>query len=744
MKKLLLSLFCLAGLPLLAQTDRGAITGTVTDPTGARVATASVLVTSNATAVARPSRTNGDGIFSVTSLQPGTYKVTLDAPGFTRREIEDVTLDAGQTRTLALQMDLEGVSTQVEVTAAGSGLSQSSAEIGGVVHGTQAQELPLNGRNYVSLVALIPGAIDSGTGTQDQVRFAGLSAEDNSWHLDGVDNSGINHQYEKVAVRLQPSTEAIAEFRANSAAYSADQGGTPGGQIELVSRGGTDKYHGSAWEFLRNDVFDAAPWGSHGALSPLRLNNFGANFGGPLLKQKLFFFANYEALRQNQTPVTTGFVPSAAFRAAVLARSPSLAPLLAQFPTGTVATGNPNILSWYGTGRSIDHEDSGLVRADYHLNDKTNAFARYSTDHFSLDAPGDLTAIAFTRLTTPNIVLGLQNTFTPTLMNDVRFGFNRAEFLQGANNTLPYSIVITGLTRLDDATGSVRNDNSFTLVDDATLIRGKHTLRAGVQVRRIQENKASPSIADEIYTYTSTANFMNNVMDSDSYAGVVPVTGQRLTQAFGYLLDQFQFSPGLTLNGGLRYEYFGVDHEVQAAASSPIPSPVPGSSAPRARRGIHPTWPTSRPASASPSPPRLCVAKPRSAPASASTTATASSEISAPPSAISPPSTPSPRSRRPASRSPSRPTSAPHPTASARPRRRSTAATPPSTSGRSRSSRRSPARPSRRSPTSAPGPRTSSPTSPSTASTPSPAPGPTPGSPPSTTAAPPTMPIPTP
>ena len=148
-----------------------------------------------------------------------------------------------------MRLDINKVVTQVEVTDAGATLDQSSAEIGGVVHGSQAQDLPLNGRNYVSLVALVPGAIDSGTGTQDQVRFAGLSAEDNTWHLDGIDNSGINHQFEKVAIRLQPSTEAIAEFRANSAGYSADQGGTPGGQVELVSRSGSNRFHTSAWEF---------------------------------------------------------------------------------------------------------------------------------------------------------------------------------------------------------------------------------------------------------------------------------------------------------------------------------------------------------------------------------------------------------------------------------------------------------------------------------------------------------------
>lgn len=393
-------------LSLLAQTDRAALTGTLTDTTGARVAAASIKVTSIATGVDRMSQTNDEGVFSIYSLAPGDYKVTLSAKGFATREVQNVMLEVGQTRTLSVTMDIVSVATEVEVTSADSLLSQSSAEIGGTVHGSHGQELPLNGRNYVSLVALIPGAIDSGTGTQDQVRFVGLSAEDNSWHLDGVDNSGINHQFQKVAVRLQPSTEAIAEFRANSAVYSADQGGTAGGQVELVSRSGTNQYHGSAWEFIRNDVFDAAPWGSNGQLSPLRLNNFGANFGGPAFKDKLFFFANYEALRQIQSQVTTGFVPSAGFRATVLAKSPALAPILNEYPIGTVATSNPDVVTWYGSGRSINHEDSGLARIDYRINSRTNTFARYSTDHYSLTSPADLTGVGFTTLTTPSVVLG--------------------------------------------------------------------------------------------------------------------------------------------------------------------------------------------------------------------------------------------------------------------------------------------------------------------------------------------------
>jgi len=569
MKKLLLSLIFVAQfwmtLPMLAQADRANMTGTVTDSTGARVPSVDITITSKSTGISRHTRTSGEGVFTVSSLETGVYQATFKANNFALQQINDIRLDVGQTYTLPVKLDISTAQTAVEVNAADSGLDQSSAEIGGVVHGLQAQDLPLNGRNYVSLVALVPGAIDSGTGTQDQVRFAGLSAEDNSWHLDGVDNSGINHQYEKVAVRLQPSTEAIAEFRANSSAYGADQGGTPGGQIELVSRGGSNKLHASAWEFLRNTYFDATPWGTVGAYPTLHLNNFGANLGGPVIKDRLFFFTNWESLRQVQNLSITGTVPSASYRAAVLAKSPALAPILSQYPTGTVAiAGNTNAVTWYGNGPSTDREDSGLARLDFHISASTDAFIRYSTDHYAVQTPGDLTGLGFTTLTTPNIVLGVQTSFSPSLMNNARIGFNRAAFTQGETNTLPYAVVVTGaFTKLDDATGSVRFDNSFTFLDDATLVKGRSTIKAGVTVRRIQENKSSPSVADEVYTYASTTNFLNNLMDSDAYAGVVPLTGQRMTQSFGYVMDQFQLSPQLTINAGMRYEYFGVDHEVQ-------------------------------------------------------------------------------------------------------------------------------------------------------------------------------------
>ncbi|MBT9330614.1 TonB-dependent receptor [Paracidobacterium acidisoli] len=568
MKRLLLFLL-LASLPVMAQTDRGTITGTVTDPSGRRVVNADVLIRSNATGVETPVKTNNAGVYTATSLSTGDYDVSVEADGFASLRFEHVGLDVGQVRTLDAKLSVTGGSVQVNVRA-DSGLSKSSIEIGGVINGRQAQDLPLNGRSYVGLVSLAPGMIDSGTGTQQDVRAAGLSDEDNTWHLDGVDNSGINHQYQKVDLHLQVSTEAIAEFRANGVAYSADQGGSVGGQIEIVSKSGGDVYHGAAWEFIRNNVFDASPWNAQGTLPALRLNNFGANIGGPIVKKKLFFFANYEALRQNLNQTLSGTVPSTAYRAQVAAEQPVLAPLINAFPIGLVpVAGSVDQMTWYGSGPEVTHEDSGLVRADYHINDRMNAFVRFNTDHYTETAPDTFTpSTAFNDLNTPNATIGIQNTFTPTFLNDARYGFDRAEFAQGQDTPFLFALQIAPFTGIDTPSGSVRNDNSFTGIDDATLLRGRHTIKMGITVRRVQENKASPNTPDETISYQGPEqkgtpdDFLKNLIDSDSYAGAVPVTGQRLTEYFGYVLDQFKLGSTLNLNVGLRYENFGVDHEV--------------------------------------------------------------------------------------------------------------------------------------------------------------------------------------
>ena len=581
----------------MAQNDRATLTGAVVDPSQKVIPGASVSIISAATGIEHHIVTNGVGLYTVTSLPVGDYTATITAAGFQTVTFQKFSLEVGQTRTLNVSMPLQSVASGVSVTETASDLDQSSAQIGSVIKGSQTQDLPLNGRSWVRLLTLVPGAIDGASGTEDQVRFAGLSQEDNNFHIDGVDANGINHQFEKVDLRLQLSTEAIAEFRVNSALFSADQGGTAGGQVELVTRSGTNRYQGSAWEFLRNSVFDARPWGS-GALPAFKLNNFGANFGGRAIRNKVFFFTNWESLRQILAQPLSGLVPTPAYRATAVAINPALAPIMNAYPLGTIATKDPNALSWIGSGRNTINEDSGMFRVDYNISSNTLLFVRFNDDHYAATFPNGAQVNtsgnvlpANNSLNTPNAVIDLQHTFTPTILNDMRLGFNRADYFEGGPTSLPYGVSIQGFSTLSLPSASNRDDNSYNFVDDATFVSGRHTIKAGIYTRRIQENKASPNVNQGSYTWNSETAFLSaspNLLNSYSFNGLVPVTGQRMTEVGGYVQDEFKPRPNLTFNIGLRYEYFGVDSEVEGRGIVVDPMTCPNVVCPAGTSWYHP------------------------------------------------------------------------------------------------------------------------------------------------------------
>ena len=555
----------------LAQIDRAMLTGTITDPDHKAISNARVSVVALATGVEHETLTSETGIYTFASLPVGDYTARVSFEGFQELRFRKFSLEAGQVRTVNGAMSLQNANTTISVTETPPDLDEYSARIGAVITGSQTQDLPLNGRSWVRLLTLVPGAIDDASGTEDQVRFAGLSQEDNNFLFDGVDATGINHQFEKVDLRLQLSTEAIAEFRVSSALFSADQGGSAGAQVEIVSRSGTNRFQGSLWEFFGNNVFDARPWGS-GPLQDFRLNNFGANLGGPVLRNKLFFFANWESIRQTLAQPVSGLVPTSAYRAQAIQIAPALAPVMNAFPQGQNATKDPNALAWVGAGRNAVNEDSGMFRLDYNLTDKTLFFVRFGTDFFSSAAPNGLEADiqgnllpAIETLNTPNAVLDLQHAFSAAILNDIRVGFNRANDFSGGASSLPYGVSIPGFTALSLPASSYRIDTSYSFLDDATFVLGRHTLKAGAGTRRIQENKASPDVGQGTYTWNSETAFLNsaaNLLNSYSFTSQTPETGQRMTEASGYLLDEFRARPNLIFNIGLRYEYFGIDHEV--------------------------------------------------------------------------------------------------------------------------------------------------------------------------------------
>ena len=543
------------------------MTGTILDPSSAGIHDATIRLKAVTTGIERTANTNSVGSYSITSLPVGDYTASVAAAGFQTLQFQRFTLEVGQTRMLNATLTVGNVGTTVQVTADAGDL-QTSAAVGGVIQGAQILDLPMNGRSFERLESLVPGAIDDGGSTQDQIRFVGLSQEDNNFHMDGVDSGGINHQFEKVDLRLQIPVEAIAEFRASSAAYTADQGGSAGGQIEIVTKSGTNTFHSSMWEYLRNSTFDARPWGS-ASLPQLQLNNFGANLGGPVIRNKLFFFSNWEAYRQVLAQQVTGLIPTPAYRAAVIAASPALAPIVNSYVTGGTPTKDPNAFSFSGAGRNPVQEDSGMARIDYNLSSRTNLFGRFSTDHYYASYPngvqvnstGQLNS-AFNQLIAPNAVIDLQHSFSPTLFTDARIGFNRDEYHEGGNEVLPFSVSISGLSNLSLPATDDRFDTAYSAVDDTTLVMGRHTFKAGILVRRVQEDKNTPKIPVATVTYLNEAAFLSNAMSSYQYQGAASMTGQRQTEIGAYILDEIKVRPNLTVNAGLRYDYWSVDHDV--------------------------------------------------------------------------------------------------------------------------------------------------------------------------------------
>lgn len=465
-------------------------------------------------------------------------------------------------------LSVQTVGTSVQVTSAADDLMRTSAEVGGFTQGAQLNELPMNGRSFERLESLVPGAIDDAGSTEDQIRFAGLSQEDNNFHMDGVDATGINHQFEKEDLRLQIPVEAIAEIKISSAVYNADQGGSAGGQVEIVTKSGSNTFHGSAWEYVRNSMFDARPWGSV-RLPQLQLNNFGANIGGPVIKNKRFFFSNLEAYRQELAQQVTGLVPTAVFRAAAIAKSPSLAPLLNSYVNSGTPTSDPNALSYSGSGSNPVQEDAGMARVDYMLSSKTTLFGRFSTDEFASTSPNGVEvgpnnqlSSQYNGLTAPNAVIDVTHMFTPTVFTDARVGFNRDAYHEGGDQILPYNIAVTGFSTLTTPATDDRYDTSYSGVDDTTFVVGRHTIKAGGLVRRVEEDKNTPKIPVIKATYLSETNFENNLMDSCAYQGNLTMKGQRQTELGAYIMDTFKFRPNLTITASLRYDYWGVDHEV--------------------------------------------------------------------------------------------------------------------------------------------------------------------------------------
>jgi hypothetical protein len=248
----------------------------------------------------------------------------------------------------------------------------------------------------------------------------------------------------------------------------------------------------------------------------------------------LFFFTNYEGIRQVFSQQVSGNAPTDPYRALVAQQSPAPAPLINAYPEGTIPTADPNAMLWIGSGRSPTNEDGGLFRVDYAFSSRTSTAVRFNTNQYYNVSPV-LAENTITTMDTPNAVIDLQHSFSPTILNDARVGFNRDNYQDVGDGKTPYSLSITGFAGYSLGDHSWRMDNSYSFIDNFTWTSGRPTVKAGIEIRRMQENKLHPNALQSL-SYLSKTNFVNNILDSYTYSAPGAETQARKNPYYGYVL----------------------------------------------------------------------------------------------------------------------------------------------------------------------------------------------------------------
>ncbi len=568
------TILCLVS-PASAQVDGTGLTGTITDPSGFVVPGVQVLAVQDATGLRRETVSSSQGSYGIPDLPVGVYTVSFSQKDFGTIRFENVVQRLGQTRTLNVKLKILGKKQQVEVLASPQSLDQTNNTLGTDIDLEQVKELPLDGRDWATLTTQIPAAVDTaggpGAGNQRSIRYAGRGRDDDNYTYDGIDATYVINQSQLYFVRLAVPLDGIDEIRVDPMLATAQGGATAGAQLALASPSGTNQLHGDAFEYVRNDVFDALdPLDSLDPTHqpPFHLNQFGGSLGGPIQKDKTFFFAAYEGYRQDLGQTLIGYVPSAAFSAQVVAQSPALTPVINAYPAGQNPTSNWDISEFAGQGRQSGREDSEMLRVDHRFSEATNLFVRANTDEavyflpYSPSSGQYLNEQEKLESYPVNSVIALSHVFSPTLINETKFGFNR-----GTTDTVYLNptgsldaISVAGLTTLNNSSTSVGVGNTFAGIDDLTWVKGRHEIEAGVEVRRVQMNQGSSSSGT--VSFNSLTSFAADQAYSASIKGTYPVNGLRKTDYFSYLQDEFKWRPNFTLNLGLRYTVFGIFSEV--------------------------------------------------------------------------------------------------------------------------------------------------------------------------------------
>jgi hypothetical protein len=606
-----LSLF--AALSLQGQIVGGTIAGSVQDATGAALSGATVTVRNTETGSIRKLTTGSDGRFSAPSVPVGTYSVTVAHDAFETQTRDGVALVVGQTLDLPFKLGVGSVQQQIVVSTEADTVNTTTQQTSGLINERQVKQLPLNGRSFDELLTLNPASVNytaersGGIGTSNSsvgnmFGVDGRRPQDNLFLLNGIEYTGAS------LINVTPGgtsgellgVDAVREFNVVTDTYGASYGKRDGAQVSIVTMSGTNHLHGAAFEFLRNSALDARNYFDQTAIPEFQRNQFGGSLGGPLRKNKLFLFGNYEGFRQNwglsevtfvpDNEARQGYLPNASGTEQYVGVNAAVAPLLALWPVQN----GPELGS--GVAEAFSHppqhirEDFGTTRFDDNIGTKDLLFAVYTVDDSTAHTPtADPLSLINESLREQVASVQEQHVFSTTFLNTARFGFSRAsyQFFGSTPVDLPGwvagkpigAIVVSGSTASNGASqitqagtnvgsNNLTTRNLFTWDDHIYWSHGKHQIEAGGWLQRIQSNDM---LAQDQYGQASFSTLKTFLQGTVATFTVVPSPtglGWRSFEGAGFVEDTWKVTPRFELRAGFRSESTDGWNEARGRASN--------------------------------------------------------------------------------------------------------------------------------------------------------------------------------
>lgn len=603
---LLILLGSLLNAPAQAQGD-ASLWGSVSDSSGAVIADAVVTIRNLETGIVRAVVTDEAGRFNAHALNVGHYVVAASKAGFQIDQRTDINLAVGQREEVDLTLQVGDVHQIVEVPSNLGVVQLTTEDISGLVGERQVKDLPLNGRSYDQLLTLNPGIVNytsqraGGIGTSNSVvgnmfAVSGRRPQENLFLLNGVEftsASEVNNTPGGLSGQLL-GVDAVREFTVVKDTYGAEYGKRPGAQINVVTANGTNQFHGSVYEFLRNSAFDARNFFDHGDIPHFERNVFGGSVGGPIVKDRTFFFTNYEGFRQTLGLSDLTLVPDDTSRANAVA---SIRPLLALWPVANGA----ELLNSNGTASGIAEafsnpvqhirEDFGTVRVDQTLSSEDSISGVYTVDDSGAQSPTN-NPISFVNVTLREQVASLNEThvFSPNVVNRATFGFSRGAFYFNSGTTadLPGwiheaqpvgAVVVGGGTTLNGASQITNGGtnagsnltavrNLFTVSDQLSLTHGRHLFTFGGWLQRLQANDVLIQDQYGQASFTNLQSFLQGTVSTYTFAPNYTPLGWRSLEGAFYAEDSIRVKPSLELRIGFRAESTNGWNEVNGRASN--------------------------------------------------------------------------------------------------------------------------------------------------------------------------------